>query len=38
VLHARYMRLRNRLAAAADTLSARPPGAPAAGGLSRRAG
>ena len=38
VLHARYMRLRDRLAAAADALSARTTGAAAANGLSRRAG
>ena len=38
VLHARYMRLRERLMAAADALSARTAGAAAANGLSRRAG
>jgi hypothetical protein len=38
LLHARYMRLRDKLVAAADTLGARPPGAAAGNGLSRRAG
>ena len=38
VLHARYMRLRDRLAAASNTLSAPPTGAAAGNGLSRRAG
>lgn len=39
VLHARYMRLRDRLMAAADALAARTtPGAVATDGLSRRAG
>ena len=39
VLHARYMRMRDRLMAAAETLSARTtPGAAATNGLSRRAG
>ena len=38
VLHARYMRQRDRLMAAADALSARTAGAAAANGLSRRAG
>lgn len=38
VLHARYMRLRERLMAAVETLSARTAGAAATNGLSRRAG
>jgi len=38
LLHARYMRLRDKLVAAADTLGAKPPGAAAGNGLSRRAG
>jgi CHAD domain-containing protein len=38
VLHARYMRLRDRLAAATESLTARPQGEVAANGLSRRAG
>jgi CHAD domain-containing protein len=38
VLHARYMRMRDRLGAAAETLSARPAGAVVPTGLSRRAG
>jgi CHAD domain-containing protein len=37
VLHARYMRMRDRLVAATETLSARPAGG-VANGLSRRAG
>jgi len=38
LLHARYMRLRDRLMAAADLLSARAAGTGATNGLSRRAG
>jgi len=38
LLHARYMRMRDRLAAAADLLSGRAAGAAATNGLSRRAG
>jgi CHAD domain-containing protein len=38
LLHGRYMRLRDKLVAAADALGARPPGAATGNGLSRRAG
>jgi CHAD domain-containing protein len=38
VLHARYMRMRDRLTAATGSLTARPPAAAATNGLSRRAG
>ena len=38
VLHARYMRMRDRLIAATGSLTARPPAAAATNGLSRRAG
>jgi CHAD domain-containing protein len=38
LLHARYMRMRDRLAAANESLTARPPAGIAANGLSRRAG
>jgi CHAD domain-containing protein len=38
LLHARYMRMRDRLAAANDSFTARPPTGVAANGLSRRAG